>query len=137
MIWDELLTDEYLCLFASMDVCLAPSRWEGLGLHLYEATAFGLPIITNDVPPMNEVVRDGDNGLLVRSATDGEARSGIPAYLPKVRELSKAIERLADPELRSDLAAGARRRRDELRWENTVADLEALVEPSAGASRPE
>jgi glycosyltransferase involved in cell wall biosynthesis len=137
VIWDELLTDEYLRLFASMDVCLAPSRWEGLGLHLYEATAFGLPIITNDVPPMNEVVRDGDNGLLVRSATDGEARSGIPAYLPKVRELSKAIERLADPELRSDLAAGARRRRDELRWENTVADLEALVEPSAGASRPE
>lgn len=137
VIWDELLTDEYLRLFASMDVCLAPSRWEGLGLHLYEATAFGLPIITNDVAPMNEVVRDGENGLLVNSVTDGEARSGIPAYLPKVRELSKAIERLADPDLRDKLAAGARRRRDELRWEYTLADLEALVEPSAGASRPE
>lgn len=136
VIWDELLTDEYLRLFASMDVCLAPSRWEGLGLHLYEATAFGLPIITNDVAPMNEVVRDGENGLLVRSVADGEARSGIPAYLPDIKELSKAIERFADPALRSDLSAGARRRRDELPWENTVSDLEALLGAAARTPRP-
>jgi glycosyltransferase involved in cell wall biosynthesis len=58
---------EYLRLFASADVCLAPSRWEGLGLHLFEATAFGMPVITNDNPPMNEVVRDGENGLLAGS----------------------------------------------------------------------
>lgn len=125
--WDELLTDDYLRLFASMDVCLAPSRWEGLGLHLYEATALGLPIITNDSAPMNEVVRDADNGLLVKSVTDGKARSGIPAYLPDVTELTKAIERLADPDLRAALAAGARRRRNELRWETTLSDLKALL----------
>ena len=127
VIWDELPTDDYLRLFASMDVCLAPSRWEGLGLHLYEATALGLPIITNDSAPMNEVVRDADNGLLVKSVTDGKARSGIPAYLPDVTELTKAIERLADRDLRAALAAGARRRRDELRWETTLSDLKALL----------
>ncbi len=134
VIWDELPTDEYLRLFASTNVCLAPSRWEGLGLHLFEATAFGLPIITNDSPPMSEVVTDGENGLLVPSVRDGEARSGIPAYRPDVDELSDAIERLSDPELRRDLAAGAERRRDDLRWENTLSDLDALLGIAVGAS---
>lgn len=135
--WDELLTDEYLRLFASMDVCLAPSRWEGLGLHLYEATALGLPIITNDAPPMNEVVTDGDNGLLVKSVPDGEARSGIPAYRPDIDELTGAIERLADPELREELAAGARRRREDLRWEHTLSDLSRLLERASGTTQPD
>ncbi len=61
-------TAEHLRLFASCDVCLGPSRWEGLGLFLYEAVAFGMPQITNDSPPMNEVVRDGVNGILVPDA---------------------------------------------------------------------
>ena len=128
VIWDELPTDDYLRLFASADVCLAPSRWEGLGLHLYEATAFGLPIITNDAPPMNETVVDGENGLLVASVTDGEARSGIPAMVPDVDSLRDAIERLADGDVRAALGAGALRRADQLSWSTTIADLERLLE---------
>jgi glycosyltransferase involved in cell wall biosynthesis len=123
----DLPTDEYLRLFASADVCLAPSRWEGLGLHLYEATAFGMPIITNDNPPMNEIVADGVNGLLVPGIPDGEARSGIPAFRPDRAALSEAIERLTDPATRSTLAEGARHRRGELSWENTLADLDRLL----------
>ena len=65
LVIDDMPTDEHLQLFASCDVCLGPSRWEGLGLFLYEAIAFGMPQITNDSPPMNEVVSDGVNGLLV------------------------------------------------------------------------
>ncbi|HVH17422.1 MAG TPA: glycosyltransferase, partial [Myxococcota bacterium] len=61
---------------------LAPSRWEILGLHLYEATAFGMPVITNDNPPMNEVIEDGLNGILVDGVEDGHARSGVPAFAP-------------------------------------------------------
>ncbi|MGH6943134.1 MAG: glycosyltransferase, partial [Geminicoccaceae bacterium] len=69
-------TDEHLRQFASCDVCLSPSRWEGLGLPLYEAIAFGMPAITNDAPPMNEAVHDQVNGLLVESRANGTARSG-------------------------------------------------------------
>ena len=65
LVIDDMPTDEHLRLFAACDVCLGPSRWEGLGLLLYEAIAFGMPQITNDSPPMNEVVSDGVNGLLV------------------------------------------------------------------------
>jgi glycosyltransferase involved in cell wall biosynthesis len=125
----DLPTEEYLRMFASCDVCLAPSRWEGLGLHLYEATALGVPIITNDNAPMNEVVVDGLNGLLVPGIPDGHApRSGIPAFRPDVPALTKAIERIANHGLRKELEAGARRRRDDLRWEDTVADLAALLD---------
>ncbi len=131
----DLPTDEYLRMLGGADACLAPSRWEGLGLHLFEATALGVPVITNDNPPMNEVIVDGVNGLLVPGIPDGNApRSGIPAFRPDVPALSAAIERLADEDLRAQLADGTRRRRDELDWHTTradIADLLALVRPAA------
>lgn len=129
LITADLPADEYMRMFAAADVCLAPSRWEGLGLHLYEATALGLPIISNDNPPMNEVVIDGVNGLLVPGIPDGTApRSGIPAFKPDVAALTAAIARLGDDGLRAELAAGARKQRAELSWERTTEDLRALLE---------
>lgn len=131
LITADLPTDEYMRMFAAADACLAPSRWEGLGLHLFEATALGLPIVTNDNPPMNEVVIDGVNGILVPGVPDGNApRSGIPAFKPHVAALTAAITGLADDDLRGQLAAGARRRREELSWDNTRDDLAALVATS-------
>jgi 1,2-diacylglycerol 3-alpha-glucosyltransferase len=122
-------TREHLQRFASCDVCLSPARWEGLGLPLYEAIAFGMPAITNDAPPMNEAIRDGVNGALVHSHPDGTARSGIPALTPDPDDLVLAIERLADDDERASLAAGAREIRDtERRWELTVQGIAALLE---------
>jgi glycosyltransferase involved in cell wall biosynthesis len=128
VILEDLPTDRHLRLFAGADVCLAPSRWEGLGLHLYEASAFGMPVITNDNPPMNEVVRDGVNGLLVRGRRRGEAKSGIPSYDPSVRGLRRAIKRLAHDEVRARLRAGAFAERERLDWRHTVRGYERLLE---------
>jgi 1,2-diacylglycerol 3-alpha-glucosyltransferase len=135
VIWDDLPTSRYLQLFADSDVCLAPSRWEGLGLHLYEATAFGIPIITNDNPPMNELVADGVNGLLVRGIESGTTKSGIAAYEPDVDELAAAVARIADDELRSRLAAGALELRDRRTWARTVRGYEELIE-AVSRARP-
>ena len=124
----DLPTAEHLRELAGFDVCLAPARWEGLGLPLYEAIAFGIPAITNDAPPMNEAIHDGVNGLLVDGTPNGTARSGIPALDPDIADLRSAIERLADDSLRAELAAGAVRVRDtERRWADTVADLGQLL----------
>jgi len=41
-------------LYHRGDICVQPSRWEGLGLQLLECQAAGLPLITTDAPPMNE-----------------------------------------------------------------------------------
>ena len=127
---EDEATADHLRRFAANDVCVAPARWEGLGLPLYEAMAFGMPVITNDDPPLNEVIRDGVNGLLVGSTADGETtRSGIPVHTPDVAALAEAIERLADDGLRAELSQGQLRLRDgERAWEHTVEGIGALAE---------
>ena len=47
-------------------VCLPSYYREGLPKTLIEAAACGCPIITTDLPGCREVVRHGENGLLVR-----------------------------------------------------------------------
>jgi glycosyltransferase involved in cell wall biosynthesis len=118
---------EHLAAIAANDVSLSPSRWEGLGLPLYEALAFGMPTIANDDPPMNEVVVDGVNGILVPSHPDGTARSGIPARSPDSGALTAAIERVAEPDELVRLRAGAERSRAEHPWGRTVAALGELL----------
>ncbi len=120
--------DEHLAAIAANDVSVSPSRWEGLGLPLYEAMAFGMPTITNDDPPMNEVIADGENGLLVPSHPDGEARSGIPARRPDTDALAAAIERLGNRETLAELREGTIACRERFRWERTVAALGELLE---------
>ncbi|MFN8112072.1 MAG: glycosyltransferase family 4 protein [Solirubrobacterales bacterium] len=118
---------EHLAAIAANDVSISPSRWEGLGLPLYEAVAFGMPTIANDDPPMNEVVIDDVNGLLVPSHPDGAARSGIPARRPDIGAMTAAIERLADPAVLGRLRDGAEASRADHRWESTVAALGGLI----------
>ncbi len=136
LVVDDMETEEHLKLFASCDVCLGPSRWEGLGLFLYEAAAFGMPQITNDSPPMNEVVRDGVNGILTADVQDGTADSGIPSMKPDVGSLTAAIERIARPDEWARLAEGARATREELSWERTVEDYDRLIRLAAGSQAP-
>jgi glycosyltransferase involved in cell wall biosynthesis len=127
VVLEDLPLDAHMRLFASADVCVAPSRWEGLGLHLYEAMALGLPVITNEAPPMDEVIVDRENGLLVRSRRRGKATSGIPAQLPSVRDLARAMDELRDPETYAVLCAGTAAARERLAWDHTVGDLAELV----------
>lgn len=127
LVLEDLPTEEHLQMFADSHVCMAPARWEGLGLHLYEAIAFGMPIVCNDDPPMNELVVDGVNGLLVPSHPDGLANSGIPAKTVDVEGLTAAISRLADPGLRAELSAGALETRRQRSWERTVRDVGELL----------
>ena len=119
---------EHRTRFASCDVLVAPTRWEGLGLPLYEATAFGMPIITNDKPPMSEVVRDGESGVLVPSSENGTARSGITAWDPDVPAMTAAIERLGDPAELERMREGVAAVREERDWSHTVEGYRKILE---------
>ncbi len=127
LVLEDLPADEHLQMCADANICMAPARWEGLGLHLYEAIAFGQPIVCNDDPPMNELITDGVNGLLVPSHHDGDANSGIPAKTVDVPALTAAIERLADPELRAELERGTLERREELSWDRALESVRELL----------
>ena len=125
---EDLDFEDYHKLFASAHICYCPSRWEGLGLHLYEAIAHGVPVISNDIPPINEIITNGFNGILVRSREAGLAKSGIPAYDPVPEDLVKALEESAGEARLQELIRNTLRRRDEMPWSRTISQFKDLLE---------
>ncbi|MCP4636381.1 MAG: glycosyltransferase family 4 protein [Methyloversatilis sp.] len=81
--------------FAACHIVCLPSYREGLPKALLEACASGRPIVTTDVPGCRDVVRNEDNGLLVRVRDAGD--------------LADKLARLVvDPELRRRMGATGR-----------------------------
>jgi glycosyltransferase involved in cell wall biosynthesis len=66
--------EDMVTVFHATHVVCLPSYREGLPKVLLEAAACGRPIVTTDVPGCREVVREGENGLLV-PARDAKALS--------------------------------------------------------------
>lgn len=56
--------------YSMMDVFLLTSFSEGTAMTLLEAMAAGLPAIVTDVGGNQEIIQDGDNGLVVASGDD-------------------------------------------------------------------
>ena len=128
LVVDDMSTNDHFALFESCDVCLAPSRWEGLGLHLFEAVEHGMPTITTDAPPMNEMVTHDVDGLLIPATSHSERRPGVPIWEPDGEAMTAAIEALCDDSLRARLAEGARRRRAKRTWAATIRGYNELLE---------
>ncbi len=57
--------DAVLRLFHAADASVLPSAWENFPHTVVEALAVGCPVIATAVGGVPEVVRDGENGLLV------------------------------------------------------------------------
>jgi glycosyltransferase involved in cell wall biosynthesis len=105
---DKIRNDTHICynnkfvydvlpFYAAIDVVILPSKREGFGLTLIEASALGLPAIATKVTGCVDAVVDGVTGLLVDA--DNSA------------QLCNAMLRLAeDSQLRKRLGQNGRRR---------------------------
>lgn len=81
--------------FRALDLFVAPQRWEGFGLTPLEAMASGVPVVATRAGAFEEMIRDGDTGIVV-DTEDDEA-------------LEAAIETLvADPDRRAAMGRAAR-----------------------------
>lgn len=63
------------------------SESEGLPVSMMEACSFGIPVIATDVGGVNEIIKDGQNGTLLRSApTPEEIVSALSALVEQVSQ---------------------------------------------------
>jgi glycosyltransferase involved in cell wall biosynthesis len=123
----DMNEQDYITLMSSCHVCLAPRKWEGLGLLLSKAVSVGLPVISSNIPPINEVIIDGFNGLLVDVRKDGAAPSGIMKSKPNFRHISRSIEEIAGEEKLIEMNLNTIKRRNELSWDYTIQDVEKII----------
>lgn len=62
---------------SQVDICAMPSLWEGLPLVLLEALSVGVPVVASACDGILDVLRDGDNGLLVTPADAGALAAAL------------------------------------------------------------
>lgn len=79
---------ELINLYRVADVYVTPTRYEGFGLTLLEAMTAGAPLVSTDIPVVNEIVQHGINGWLTRYNDPSDLSRGILALLddPAIRQ---------------------------------------------------
>ena len=103
----EVEREQALAAIAAADIVALPSAYEGMSHVLLEAMLAGRAIVASAIGGNCELIRDGENGLLVPY---GDARA-----------LSDALARLArEPELAARLADNARRESEQHTWDGLV-----------------
>ncbi|MGE0450082.1 MAG: glycosyltransferase family 4 protein [Vicinamibacterales bacterium] len=105
---------EAAAIYASADIFVLPSLFEGTPLTLMEAMASGLPIVTTQVCGMRDAIQDGRNGVLVPIRSPG-------AVVHALRTL------IASEPMRRRLGSTARRDAIEMySWDRSAATVDAV-----------
>lgn len=74
VLWDKLETADMLC-----HAC----DHEGLSKIIIESMALGLPVLASNVPPLNEYIKEGENGFLVDNTEQAWAEKIATLYYNK------------------------------------------------------
>lgn len=101
--------------YHAADAVVVSSRYESFGLVAVEALASGTPVVASAAGGLTSIVRDGENGLLVRWR-DPRAFAG------------RLDELLSDDALRARLAANARASVERFGWQCIGDDVRALYQ---------
>jgi glycosyltransferase involved in cell wall biosynthesis len=115
-------------LYREGDVCVQPSRWEGIGLPLLECQMAGMPLITVDAPPMNEY--HALHCLSPAPWTWGYLTAGQPMRIPIMSSeaLADIVRKLYGCDLRAASAAAHKWVRDERSWDQAAPRWREIFE---------
>ena len=80
--------------YSQADIFTFPSLYEGFGIVLAEAMHAGLPIVATRTGPVNEIIREGENALLVPPA-DSAALAGAIRKLAADPSMRKSFGRVS------------------------------------------
>jgi len=87
-------------IMGCFDIFVLPSLNEGMGRVLVEAMATGLPIVASSVGGIPDLVKDGENGLLVPPADAGALKRAISDLLSdkaKRKRMGETGKRMCRP----------------------------------------
>ena len=93
----QLSEEEMVREYHNSDLLIFASTYEGFGLPIVEAQAIGLPVITSNMAPMNEVA--GEAALLVDPYEEKDIRAAMEQLLHSAnlaRQLSEQGRRNAE-----------------------------------------
>jgi glycosyltransferase involved in cell wall biosynthesis len=102
-------------LYATADVFVFYSLWEGQGLVILEAMSSGTPCVSTDVGGVPEMVRHGEDGYRFRVGEDDVALGHVASLLDD------------EPTRRLFGARGRRRMVEEYDWDHRVARIEGMM----------
>jgi glycosyltransferase involved in cell wall biosynthesis len=96
--------------YAAADAYIGPSLEDAYGLPILEAMACGLPVIASSRAGASEILRNAENGFILRNPED-------------IHELAALLRRLySDPNLRGRLGEEAARTAAEQSWDRNALD---------------
>lgn len=127
--WRGKLTGQELVdHYRAMDLFAFSSRSETQGMVLAEAMASGVPVIALDASGVRDIVRDGENGWLLKADTRPEAFA---------RALAKCRDRIAEgkTERETALEETARAFSAERSLERTESVYRALIDAASSRER--
>jgi len=87
-------------IMGCFDIFVLPSLNEGMGRVLVEAMAAGLPIVASRVGGIPDLVKDGENGLLVPPADTSALEKAISSLLhdgARRKRMGKAGKKMCGP----------------------------------------
>ena len=104
--YDFVSEEKKFSLMSRAHILLVPSAHEGWGLIVHEAGIVGTPAVVYNVEGLRDVVKDGENGILVRQNPRAMAN--------KVKEL------LLNKDLYAEIKQQAMSHAKKMNWDNTA-----------------
>jgi glycosyltransferase involved in cell wall biosynthesis len=95
--------DNVADLYSTGDICVQPSKMEGIGFMVLEPACAGIPVITTDYPPMNEFIHQPE----LRCRTRWRKRRAFATQwvrhahlkLPRISDLTRRMEWAAENDM--------------------------------------